>query len=194
MSFKCHRVTRVSLPSESRIAHAYLSTDYADAYSVELPSGASTDPERLARFIFEQPSPLSTFLLKVRDVLVGGLGLKTARNTSLNAENNAPRLAIFRIYSISQAEIVLGEDDKHLDFRVSVLCSDQQSPEGKRHVTLSTVIHCHNRFGRFYFFVIAPFHRFLVQSGLRRAARIGWPSATEAASLKQSVASNHVVR
>ena len=153
--------------------------DYTDAYSVELPTGASTDPELLARFIFEQPSPLGSFLLRVRDVLVGGFGLKTAKHMSLNAENDVTRIAIFRIYSIGQAEIILGEDDKHLDFRVSVLCSDQQSPEGKRHVTLSTVVHCHNRFGHLYFFVIAPFHRFLVQSGLRRAARIGWPSATD---------------
>ena len=177
-----HRVTPVSLPSASRIAHAYSSTDYADAYSVELPAGASADPELLARFIFEQPSPLGSFLLRVRDALVGGFGLKTSRQMSLNAGNDAARIAIFRVYSISDAEIVLGEDDRHLDFRVSVLCSDAQPPEGKRRLTLSTVIHCHNRFGHLYFFVIAPFHRFLVQSGLRRAIRIGWPSATAGVS------------
>ena len=180
MSFSLHRVTPVSLPSESRIVHAYSSTDYADAYSVELPTGASTDPELLARFIFEQPSPVASFLLKIRDVLVGGFGLKTAKHMSLNAENDVTRIAIFRIYSVSQAEIILGEDDKHLDFRVSVLCSDQQPQEGNRRVTLSTVVHYNNCFGHLYFFVIAPFHRLLVQSGLRRAARLGWPPAAEA--------------
>ncbi len=145
----------------------------------QLPTGASTDPELLARFIFGLSSPLERFLLKARDVLVGGFGLKTVKQKSLAAEYEVSRIAIFRIYSISQAEILLGEDDKHLDFRVSVLCSDQQSLEGDLHVTLSTVVHFHNFYGRLYFFVIAPFHRFLVQFGLRRAARVGWPSATE---------------
>ena len=180
MALDYFRVTPVSLPSESGIVHAYSSTDYVDAYSVELPAGASTDPELLARFIFERPSPLASFLLRVRDLVVGGFGLKTATHVSLIAENDVPRIAIFRVYSVSRTEVVLGEDDKHLDFRVSVLCSDRQSTEGSRCVILSTVVHYNNCFGRLYFFVIAPFHRLLVQSGLRRAARLGWPPAAEA--------------
>lgn len=174
---KYHRVRPVPLPPESTIARAYPATDYADAYSVELPNGATTDPESLARFIFDLPSPVGSFLLKVRDALVGGFGLKTTTTPRRSADGEAARLGIFRIYSIGEAEIVVGEDDKHLDFRVSILCSAPHSAPGERHLTLSTVIHCHNRFGRLYFLVIAPFHRLLVQSGLRRAARVGWPSA-----------------
>lgn len=177
MPSKYHRVTPEPLPTESKIAQAYLSIDYADAYSVELPNGATSDPHLLAKFIFELPSPVGNFLLKVRDALVGGFGLKTTATPRRGAEGEAARLGIFRIYSTSDAEIILGEDDKHLDFRVSVLCSGRQSSPGERRLTLSTVIHYHNRFGRLYFFVIAPFHRLLVQSGLRRAARAGWPCA-----------------
>lgn len=47
-------------------------------------------------------------------------------------------------------------------------------------VTLSTVVHCHNRLGRVYLFAIGPFHRLIVQSGLRRAARRGWPVRVDA--------------
>jgi hypothetical protein len=36
-------------------------------------------------------------------------------------------------------------------------------------------VHCHNRLGRFYIFVIAPFHRLVVKASLRRAAALGWP-------------------
>jgi hypothetical protein len=153
----------------------------ADAYSIELPTGASTNPELLARFIFSQQAPWVSSLMTVRDALVAGFGLKTTKHLmSLGAESRAARVGIFKIYSTSQTEVVLGEDDKHLDFRLSVLCSGQPSPGGKRHVILSTVVHCHNRLGRFYILLIAPFHRLVVQSSLRRAARIGWPSATEA--------------
>ena len=153
----------------------------ADAYSIELPTGASTDPELLARFIFAHQAPWIGTLITIRDALVGGFGLKTAKHlTSLSAKSGAGRLSIFRMYSTSPTEVVLGEDDKHLDFRLSVLCSRPSSPGAKRHLILSTVVHCHNRLGRLYIFLIAPFHRLVVQSSLRSAARIGWPAATQA--------------
>lgn len=177
MPDKYHRIVPTTLPPGSIIAGAYVtSTDYADAYSIELPNGVSTHPETLARFIFGLRSPLTSFLLRLRDALVGGLGLKTAKRAlCLAAENKAERINIFRIYSAGQTEILLGEDDTHLDFRVSVLCSAPQARHGQHRLTLSTVVHCHNRFGRAYIRVIAPFHRMIVQSSLRRAARVGWP-------------------
>jgi hypothetical protein len=176
-----HHVTQVSLPPESRIANAYASTNLVDAFSIELPSGASSNPEQLARFIFSHQDPWIGSLLALRDAIVGGFGLKTAKQlTALGAEGKTSRVSIFKIYGTSPTEIVLGEDDKHLDFRLSVLCSSEPSPGGKRQLTLSTVVHCHNRLGRLYIFIIAPFHRLVVQSSLRSAARIGWPMTTEA--------------
>jgi hypothetical protein len=171
----------VALPPESEIARTYATTNLADAYSVELPNGASADPELLARFIFSQQAAWVGTLMTVRDTLVAGFGLKTAKHlTSLGADGKAARVGIFKIYSTSPNEVVLGEDDKHLDFRLSVLCTGQQSSGGKRRVILSTVVHCHNRLGRLYILLIAPFHRLVVQSSLRRAAQFGWPPATDA--------------
>ena len=118
--------------------------------------------------------------MMVRDAIVAGFGLKTAKHLkSVGTENRESHVGIFKIYSTDQTEIVLGEDDKHLDFRLSLLCSDTPSPLGKRRLIVSTVVHCHNRLGRIYFFLIAPFHRLVVQSSLRRAARMGWPRAAE---------------
>jgi hypothetical protein len=180
MSTKYHNATAVSLPPESAIAKAYASMNLADAYSIELPSGASTNPELLARFIFAHHAPWINRLMTVRDALVAGFGLKTAKHlASLGAESGSGRLGIFKIYNTSPIEVVFGEDDKHLDFRLSVLCSGQSSPGAKRRLILSTVVHCHNRLGRLYIFFIAPFHRLVVQSSLRSAARIGWPLATD---------------
>src|SRR3954464_359292 len=180
MPIQQHRPTPVSIPPESKIAKAYSSANLADAYSIELPSGASTNPEVLARFIFAHQAPWISSLIAVRDAIVGRFGLKTARQlTSLGAESKTSRVGIFKIYGTSPTEIVLGEDDKHLNFRLSVLCSNQPPPGGKRQLTLSTVVHCHNRLGRLYILFIAPFHRLVVQSSLRNAARIGWPLATE---------------
>jgi GNAT superfamily N-acetyltransferase len=153
----------------------------ADAFSIRLPPGVSGDPEVLARFVFSQQAPWIGGLMKVRDALVSGFGLKTAKHfVSLAGKASQSRIGIFKVYSTSETEIVLGEDDKHLDFRVSVLCSGEPASEVGRQLVVSTVVHCHNRLGRAYILLIAPFHRLVVQSSLRRAARIGWPKATDA--------------
>ena len=171
--------TPVPLPPDSDIDHLYATTDFSDAYAIELPPGATSDPESLARFIFSRRSVWGDALMKLRDALVAGLGLKTTRAlASLNAEDRAERIEFFRIYKTTPTEIVLGEDDSHLDFRVSVLCSPGASPDAARRVTVSTVVHCHNLLGRIYIRIIAPFHRRLVQHSLHSAAQAGWPPAT----------------
>lgn len=173
-----HRVTSVSLPPESRVTTLYAAVDLADAYSIELPRGTSQDPEVLARFIFSELPPWMLVLMKIRDAVVAGFGLKTTKQLkAVDASNNENRVGIFKVYSKERAEIILGEDDKHLDFRLSVLCPDTASSSGRQRLVLSTVVHCHNRLGRLYIFAIAPFHRLLVQSSMRHAARMGWPKA-----------------
>ena len=171
-------VTSVALPSQSGIAHVYKSTNLADAFAIRLPIGASSDPDLLARFIFSHPPSWIGWLTKVRDMIVAGFDLKTAKHlASLANDAKANRVGIFKIYSTSETEVVLGEDDKHLNFRVSVLCSAGVAPESGRELVVSTVVHCHNRLGRAYIFIIAPFHRLVVKASLRRAAHIGWPPA-----------------
>ena len=168
----------VALPRQSGVTHLYKAVDLADAFAIRLPPNAAADPEVLARFIFtHQPAWIGT-LTNLRDAIVSCFGLKTARQLAALATEAKPgRVGIFKVYSTSASEIVVGEDDKHLDFRVSVLCSDAPAPIGGRHLTVSTVVHCHNLLGRTYLFVIAPFHRMVVKASLRRAARIGWPRA-----------------
>ncbi|MEC4717680.1 DUF2867 domain-containing protein [Noviherbaspirillum sp. CPCC 100848] len=178
MDMEQDHVKAVPLPLDSRITSTYPLVNFADAYSLELPAGASTNPEQLARFIFSQLSPWMTALMKIRDALAAGFGLKTIKHlSSLGEDANASRVGFFKIYSTDQTEIVLGEGDKHLDFRLSLLCSSQSAPNEKRRLTLSTVVRCHNRLGRLYILLIAPFHRLIVRSILGRAARAGWPPA-----------------
>lgn len=167
-------VEQVALPSQSAVVTAFKSVNLADAYSIQLPSDASRDPDILARFIFSvQPTWIGA-LTNVRDAVVARLGLKTAKHlATLSSDATAPRIGIFRLFSTSESEVVLGENDKHLDFRVSVL-----RPPGSTQLTLSTVVHCHNRLGRTYLAVIAPFHRQVVKASLRRAATVGWPKAS----------------
>ena len=171
MSGSLHSPFPVPLPAQSRIDQVYPTVHLADAFAIELPAGITTDPDTLARFIFAHQPTWIRVLTRLRDLIVAGFGLKTTRElATLGASAQAQRVGIFKVYSTTEREIVVGEDDKHLDFRVSVLCAGDR-------LTLSTVVHCHNLLGRSYLFVIAPFHRMVVKASLRRAARIGWPRA-----------------
>jgi hypothetical protein len=170
-------VQSVAVPAESGVARLYAAPDLADAYAVRLPDNASSDPELLARFVFAHQAAWVGRLLGIRDAIVARFGLKTA--AQLRAQGGvspAERVDIFRIYTRDAREIILGENDSHLDFRVSVLQQTRESQEGRsRYLILSTVVHCHNALGRAYILVIAPFHRMVVRSSLQRAARLGWP-------------------
>ena len=169
----------VALPPSSRVSGLYARTDLADAFAIRLPPGASSDPETLARFIFAQQPRWVGHLMGLRDLIVARFGLKTATQLQDPAHaGHHPRVGIFRIYETRPHEIVLGEDDKHLDFRLSVL-HEPLPGAGTSQIVLSTVVHCHNRLGRLYILLIAPFHRAVVQATLRRAARSGWPMASK---------------
>ena len=64
------------------------------------------------------------------------------------------------IFFLGDNEIVAGRNNKHIDFRVSVLKAvDGDAPS----VVVSTVCTVHNLFGKIYLFFVVPFHRKGVQ-------------------------------
>ena len=137
MQINHYAVTSVALPAESGVCQIYKTTHLADAYAIALPEGTSTNPELLANFIFAQQAPWIGGLMKIRDTLVAGFGLKTSGQL-LKAESSgkANRIGIFKIYSYSAREIILGEDDIHLDFRLSVLYQARPEEAGETHFSL----------------------------------------------------------
>jgi hypothetical protein len=173
-----YSVRPVALPAESAVTRLYRAPHLADAYAVRLPDNASHDPELLARFVFAHQAQWIAQLLGLRDMLVARLGLKTAQQLRKDgAHGAAERVDFFRIYTRSAHEIILGENDSHLDFRLSVLQQTRNTHDGRsRYLILSTVVNCHNALGRAYLFAIAPFHRLVVRSSLKTAARKGWPT------------------
>jgi hypothetical protein len=172
-------VHRADLPHEAGIAVQYRTADLADAYAVTLPPGTAHDPQRLARFLFAQPSAPVAALMRLRDLLVSALGLKTAASLRAASSGTGDRIGIFRVYSCNGNEVVMGEDDRHLDFRVSVLLQQPVgAPGAGTTLVVSSVVRCHNRLGRIYLFTITPFHRLIVPAMLRRAQRAGWPRET----------------
>lgn len=69
------------------------------------------------------------------------------------------------IYHLSETELVAGRDNRHLNFRVSVIKLNTNAPT----VAVSTICNVHNNFGKAYLFVIVPFHRWGMRHLMRRA-------------------------
>jgi hypothetical protein len=164
-------VRAVALPAESRVAGLFESAHFADAFAVTLPPGTPLPIESLAQAVFGDPSWWFRALLKSRDLLVAPFGVKSSN--TLRAEVQASGKAhidFFPVLSRSEHELVLGENDQHLNFKASVLVR-ALADDARRELVATTVVHCNNRFGHVYLFVIGPFHRLVVRSSLARAAR-----------------------
>jgi len=168
------RVRAVPLPQPSAVADWYPAADLADAFAVVLPNEATSDLLALGQAVLAVPPAWVKALLALRDVIVTPFGIKTTRaiEHELRA-NGVPCIGIFRILSTADTEAVVGERDSHLDFKASLLL--QTDGDGRRQLVVTTVVRCNNWIGRIYLAVIAPFHRRVVRSSLRRAALRGWP-------------------
>ncbi|MBA2399410.1 MAG: DUF2867 domain-containing protein [Bradyrhizobium sp.] len=70
------------------------------------------------------------------------------------------------IFFIGDNEIVAGRNNKHLDFRLSVLRVKEGDADS---VVVSTICSVHNLAGKIYLFFIVPFHRTGVRSLLANA-------------------------
>jgi hypothetical protein len=116
------------------------------------------------------------FTLIVRNRIASLCGLEAPTATEIiNPQFKGPyavgnKIGPWPIYFLSETELVAGRDNKHLDFRLSVL---KESDSGNPRVTVSTICTTHNAFGRIYLFFIIPFHKWGMRQLMLRAVRSG---------------------
>ena len=75
--------------------------------------------------------------------------------------------ATFPVLARDRSELVVGMDDRHLDFRVAL----SVRPFGTEVLVVTTAVRRHNWFGRSYFAVVRAPHHVLVPHWTRRAVR-----------------------
>jgi len=137
---------------------------FADAFRMALPAGR-LDAATVARRMIEQMPRWISRLLRLRSLMVAPFGLKHPATAPAGSPD---RIGIFPILTEAPDRIVLGLDDKHLDFRLVV---DVTEVEGRPSVTASTIVKTHNRLGRVYLATIMPFHRIIARTMVNQAAR-----------------------
>ncbi len=158
--FSNARVTAIDLPEESALHRHVGPGDFLDCYSV-----ASNMPARTAAEIIVAFPGWVRLLQGVRGLVALPFGL------SQDGPKAQDKVGPFPVELSSDTEVIAGFDDKHLEFRVSVM-----SRNGS--VSLATWVHPHNLGGRIYLAAIMPFHIMVVRDSLARVARSDYRPAT----------------
>lgn len=162
-------VQEIGVPSTSLAVRALPHIDFADAFRCQLPGNQSQNIDSVTRAIFLTMPQWITGLLELRNNIVRPLGLKTSIDAvPSNGEGELkPGTAIGVFEMLDRGlgeEIMLGEDDKHLDYRVSVRLERERE---KCWVVVSTAVKFNNWLGRAYFVPVKPVHKIIVPAMMR---------------------------
>jgi hypothetical protein len=168
------QVMECSVPSGSMITRDLAGNSYfEDAYLMPL-----IDPGRSMSDIFIAVfghKPLGIKLLLIARnaaARIAGLEVPTVAeimNPTFKADYRVgEKIGPWPIFFLGENEIVAGRNNRHIDFRVSVL---KRVDGEEASVVVSTVCTVHNLFGKIYLFMIGPFHRNGVQLLMANAIR-----------------------
>jgi hypothetical protein len=156
------QVIECDIPSSSALGRDLIrNANFHDCYRTPLarPELAMVD---IFFALFGHTPLWMKLLLVARNAVVGLFGLRVPtfgeimRPVVRSEYRVGEKIGPWPIFFIAENEIVAGRDNKHLDFRLSVL----KATEGEvASVVVSTVCTVHNAFGQVYLFFIVPFHR-----------------------------------
>jgi hypothetical protein len=153
------KVVETELPKNSLLTDRINKSDFIDSYSVQ--SNLST--RQAAEIITNFPG-WASFLVKIRNAVVSKFGLLS------DGPEASDKVGFFPVDSENDHELIAGFNDKHLDFRISVMSKDGR-------VFLSTWVHPHNIGGKIYLKTILPFHVLIVRNALARVQRLNFSNS-----------------
>lgn len=145
--------------------------DYIDEFTTVLERDDVEEWEMVAALFHSAPGWFDV-LARLRDRIVRVFGLKTAdNNPRIIPPPYLPgmRMGFFRVIHVIPGEVLLGDEDAHLDFRTALRL---KRDGGRTCLSVSTAVHTRNRFGRIYLTLVRPVHRLMVPIMLKGMARI----------------------
>lgn len=153
---------------ESLLNPDYLNHDYIDSYEYVIIDFDDKISVHDIAETFVKPGPeWFEGLFKIRNMIVSVFKLKNhaaiKENIGVNRKwDPGVQAGIFTVFDKSENEIILGEDDKHLKLRISLMLEKNGCNEREKRITVTTIVKVNNRLGRYYFFIIKPIHRTIV--------------------------------
>lgn len=135
---------------------------FTDCFAIKV-AGQLT-AEEAANYTLNRIPGWASALMNLRDRLVSVAGLK---RIDRQASENRRVIGGFPVLSSTPERIVLGLDDKHLDFRIVI---DALPRDGGTEVRATTLVKPLNFGGRAYLAAVMPFHKRIVPATLNRLA------------------------
>ena len=155
-------VPRHSALGKDLIEHA----DFRDAYRVPLSHSDRGVVEIFFAIFGHRPGWMNLMLIaRNQAAALAGLEVPTTSEI-MNMERRdryfvGEKIGLWPLFFLSSDELVAGRDNKHMDFRLSIM---KLHDNVKPNVVVSTLCMVHNKFGRYYLSCIIPIHKF----GMRR--------------------------
>ncbi len=139
--------------------------DFYDARGIDLPHPMTAlEGWTMA---MRQPLPGVALAFRIRDAISARFGIKRIGGFS-GRQDQAPKvgdkLDFFVVERIAPEILTLSERDRHLDVVTCITTYDQR-------LTITSSVKVHNGFGRLYMIPVAPAHRLIVTTILRRIRR-----------------------
>ncbi|UTX49816.1 DUF2867 domain-containing protein [Chryseobacterium sp. MA9] len=163
------KIKKTEFPEKSVLSQGKKDFDYIDSFEGELSHGSrNIDISEIGKAFFTSGPKWGKKMFAFRNKVVGLLGLKTGSETEKpRLEKDfkcevGERMGIFKVFDKTDNEIIIGEDDKHLDFRVSLLFDKNKEHLDEKSLTISTTVKFHNWLGVLYFLPVRPFHKLIV--------------------------------
>ena len=165
---------KTNLPKKS-ILYNHKKYDYVDSFQdVLTDKGNKFSSADIGKAFFSSGPGWVNKLFTLRNKIASIIGLKTPGNINDRQKQldnftceKGERFGLFKVFDRTENEVILGEDDKHLNFRVSLFVEQQQENAEKKNLTISTTVEFNNWFGRLYFFPVRPFHKKIVPAILK---------------------------
>lgn len=169
------KIKKTNLPKNSILVTKNSEFDFVDSYEGEfIDSENKIGATEIGKAFFSGGPKWVETLFSLRNNLVKNLGLKTSENITkrekilegFNCEKGE-KIGLFKVFEKTENEVILGEDDKHLNFRISLFLSHKQPQKKKNKLIISTTVKYNNWFGKLYFLFVKPFHKFIVPTILK---------------------------
>ena len=168
-------VTKSKLPDQSVLKADDKVYDFVDSFQGDfLDKNGNISSTDIVKFFFMSGPKWIDNLFALRNKLAGLFGLKTSRKILDKQKlldnfkcEQGDQLGLFKVYSKTSEELVLGEDDKHLNFRVSLFIDQQTNDQTNKKLIISTTVKFNNWYGRLYFLPVKPFHKLIVPTMLK---------------------------
>lgn len=166
------RVTACDVPPESVLDRRAVETAwFKDSWRAPLRRPDASVADIFFAVFGSQPAWMKRIII-ARNTAAALFGLDTATDAEImtpvqrDTYRVGETIGPWPIFALSDAELVAGRNNKHLDFRLSVLKANGE-------VKISTICNVHNLFGKAYLVGVIPFHTWGVRKLISDAVDAG---------------------